>query len=134
MSPRRLLPGLALVTCLVGAGCASTGQAPTAAPSPAASAAIAPRPTGEPHQTTAGVPPEAAARPPLPVRLVIPAIQVDASVEQVGRTPDGAMDVPKESNDVGWYKLGFRPGEQGNAVMAGHLDTATDRAVFWDLQ
>jgi LPXTG-site transpeptidase (sortase) family protein len=64
---------------------------------------------------------------------VIPAIKVDAPVEHVGTTPDGAMDVPKEWNDVGWYQLGFRPGEPGSAVMAGHLDSTTDRAVFWDL-
>ena len=25
--------------------------------------------------------------------------------------------------DVGWYELGARPGEAGNGVIAGHLDT-----------
>lgn len=43
------------------------------------------------------------------------------------------MSVPKEWMDVGWFDLGYRPGEKGSAVIAGHLDSTTDRAVFWDL-
>jgi len=54
-------------------------------------------------------------------------------VEQVGKTPDGAMDVPRQWEDVGWFDLGYRPGEKGSAVVAGHLDSTTGRAVFWDL-
>lgn len=69
----------------------------------------------------------------MPTELLIPAIKVDAPVEHVGTTPDGAMDVPKEWNDVAWFDQGYRPGEPGSAVIAGHLDSTTDRAVFWDL-
>lgn len=69
-----------------------------------------------------------------PVRLKIPAINVDAAVEDVGQTADGAMDVPKDFNDTAWYDLGARPGERGNAVVAGHVDSTTGRAVFWDLR
>ncbi|MHB8620177.1 MAG: class F sortase [Chloroflexota bacterium] len=74
-----------------------------------------------------------AVSPPLPARLVIPVIHVDAAVEQVGNTPDDAMGLPREWADVGWYGLGFRPGDRGSAVIAGHLDSTTDRAVFWNL-
>lgn len=73
------------------------------------------------------------APPPLPARLVIPAISVDAAVEQVGNTSDGAMDVPLQWGDVGWYGLGFRPGDRGSAVIVGHLDSTTSPAVFWAL-
>ncbi len=70
----------------------------------------------------------------LPVRLEIPAIQVDASIESVGLTSQGAMDVPKGWMNAAWYNLGIRPGEAGNAVIAGHLDSSTGGpAVFWDL-
>lgn len=69
-----------------------------------------------------------------PVRLKIPAINVDAATEQVGQAPDGAMDVPKDFNDTAWYDLGARPGEQGNAVIDGHVDSTTGKAVFWDLR
>jgi sortase (surface protein transpeptidase) len=32
--------------------------------------------------------------------------------------------------DVAWYKLGPRPGETGNAVIDGHLDSAVGPAIF----
>ncbi len=69
-----------------------------------------------------------------PVRLKIPAINVDAPIEDVGLTPDGAMDTPKDFGDTAWYQLGPRPGEQGNAVIAGHVDRVGGEAVFWDLR
>ena len=56
----------------------------------------------------------------LPVRLVIPKINIDAAVEDVGLTSQGDMDVPKGPMDVAWFDLGPRPGEQGSAVIAGH--------------
>lgn len=69
-----------------------------------------------------------------PVRLEAPTIGVQAYVEQVGLTDDNAMDVPKGWMNTGWFLHGFRPGEPGNSVIAGHLDTNTGGpAVFWDL-
>lgn len=59
----------------------------------------------------------------LPVRLLIPAIEVDAAVEQVGLTPVGAMDTPKGPAEVAWFSLGTRPGESGSAVITGHYGT-----------
>lgn len=56
----------------------------------------------------------------LPVRLKIPSINVDAIVEYVGLTQNGAMDIPKKYASVAWYNLGPRPGEIGNAVIDGH--------------
>jgi len=69
----------------------------------------------------------------LPVRLIIPKINLDAAVEQVGLDSQGRMDVPKDPWNVAWYDKGFRPGENGSAVIAGHLDTATSAAVFYQL-
>ncbi len=72
----------------------------------------------------------------LPVRLVIPAINVDALVQQVGLEPTGTgeMAVPSNFTDVGWYKDGVRPGMRGSAVIAGHLNgKAVREAVFFDL-
>jgi sortase A len=53
-------------------------------------------------------------------RLKIPGIKTDAVIENVGLTPDGAMDVPKGPKNVAWFDLGSRPGEPGSAVIAGH--------------
>jgi len=60
------------------------------------------------------------AMPGLPVRLKIPKIQVDAAVEYVGLTPDGAMGVPQSPDGAAWFELGRRPGAEGTAVIAGH--------------
>lgn len=57
----------------------------------------------------------------LPARLKIPKINVDAFVESMGLTSDGAMEAPKRGRNVGWYSLGPRPGNIGSAVMDGHF-------------
>lgn len=56
----------------------------------------------------------------LPVRLKIQKMNIDAVIEYVGLTPQGAMGAPKEAASVAWFKLGPRPGEVGSAVIAGH--------------
>ena len=70
----------------------------------------------------------------IPQHLAIPAIKVDANIEQVGLDPQRNMDVPKTDITVGWYKLGYKPGEKGSAVFDGHLDRADGSpAVFWKI-
>lgn len=74
--------------------------------------------------------------PELPVRIVIPAIDVDAEVQYVGLEEDGtgAMAVPNNFTDVGWFKDGVRPGMRGSAVITGHYNgKETPQAVFYDL-
>jgi LPXTG-site transpeptidase (sortase) family protein len=70
----------------------------------------------------------------LPMHLRIPAIAVDASVEEVGIAIDGLMDTPKEPGIAGWLKVGPRPGEEGTAVIAGHFGWKNNTpAIFDDL-
>lgn len=57
-----------------------------------------------------------------PLRLIIPLINVDANIQQLGVTSKGEMEVPSNSIDVGWFKLGSRPGEKGSAVITGHFN------------
>lgn len=56
----------------------------------------------------------------LPVRLKIPAINIDATIEHVGLTSLGAMDVPKGPTNAAWFELGPRPGDIGSSVINGH--------------
>lgn len=56
----------------------------------------------------------------LPVRLKIPKINVDAAIEQSGLTSDGDMQEPAKIQNVGWYKFGPHPGNNGSAVVGGH--------------
>lgn len=62
--------------------------------------------------------------PGLPIRLLIPKIGVDTSIEGVGlsKTGNGDMDVPTKLTDVAWYNQGPLPGMPGSAVIAGHLN------------
>ena len=55
-----------------------------------------------------------------PVHLSIPKINVDASIEEVGLTQEGAMDVPIGRTNAGWFSSGTKPGEIGSAVVDGH--------------
>lgn len=54
------------------------------------------------------------------MRLKIPKIHVDANIESVGLTANGAMDVSKGPSNAAWFEPGPRPGEIGSAVLAGH--------------
>lgn len=67
-----------------------------------------------------------------PVRLKIPVINVDASIEYVGLTSAGAMDVPKGPSDVAWFDLGPRPGEDGSAVISGHYGWKNNIPAVFD--
>jgi hypothetical protein len=76
-----------------------------------------------------------------PSRLLIPAISINAAVEEVGILTNGAfagdMSTPAQSpwEHVGWYAAGPRPGERGSAVVDGHLDdNYGSPAVFWNLR
>ncbi len=112
----------------VAAATAPAAVAPTA---PAALAAPTGAPTpGSTPAPSAALPAPRAGR---PTRLRIPAIGVDAAIEYVGLTPDGAMDVPKDYDNTAWYAPGTRPGDVGNAAIAGHVDSQTGPAVFWEL-
>ena len=71
-------------------------------------------------------------RPLLPTRLRIPKIGVDAVVQFVGLTSDWAMDVPSGPDDVAWFELGRRPGEEGTAVISGHYGWKNNIPAVFD--
>lgn len=64
---------------------------------------------------------------PAPARLVIPALDIDARIDDVGVQEDGAMVIPAAPTSVGWYRFGSAPGDAyGNTVIAGHVATRED--------
>jgi hypothetical protein len=98
---------------------------------------------GEPSSVPAVVPTASAAglgssfnAPGLPVRLVIPAIGVDAAIQDVGMSWSGVnIGVPTNFTDVGWFKYSALPGAPGTAIIDGHLDGKyVPQAVFYNLQ
>jgi LPXTG-site transpeptidase (sortase) family protein len=70
----------------------------------------------------------------LPVRLKIPVIGVDSTIEDALIAPDGRMDVPAGSVNVAWFALGPYPGRVGSAVIGGHfgIDNGIPK-VFYNL-
>lgn len=65
-----------------------------------------------------------------PVSIAVPAIGVDAAMVDLGIATDGSIEVPSDPDRVGWLDTTPVPGEQGPAVLAGHVDSTSGPAVF----
>jgi LPXTG-site transpeptidase (sortase) family protein len=72
----------------------------------------------------------------VPVSIRVPAIGVSAPVQKVGDNADGTVQVPPlgSPNLTGWYKYGPTPGQRGDSVILGHVDTASGISVFYYLR
>ncbi|MFD5145735.1 class F sortase [Streptomyces sp. NPDC058401] len=143
--PRRRSPwGAIALVMLTGLAMMRNGaEAGDGPPQPAAAAAVS-----APAGATVGQPAEQAPAgqptPPLEVevldhssvqRIRIPSISVDAPVMTVGLDAQGWVDAPppQDKNLAGWYLNGISPGQQGSAVIVGHVDNAQGPAVFYGL-
>jgi hypothetical protein len=110
----------------VGSTAPRPSQLATAAPGPATAPAVrpsAPSP-GAPRSLGQAAPPSR------PVRLDIPALGVEGHVIPLGLDADGALEVPRDADHVGWWSGGARPGAPGPAVFVGHVDDLDGPAVF----
>jgi hypothetical protein len=68
-----------------------------------------------------------AAQVPAPVRVVVGGSPIDMPVVPVGIEDNGAMVLPDNHVELGWYRYGPAPGApEGAAVVAGHVDTLTE--------
>ncbi len=74
----------------------------------------------------------ASSTPLTPVRISIPSIGVDAVVESVGKDAQGTMKTPSTFSRVAWYSPGSKPGQAGNAVLAGHVNNALTKAGVFE--
>jgi hypothetical protein len=70
----------------------------------------------------------------VPTRLRVNAIGVDTSLESLHIGTDGALIPPENFARAGWYADGTAPGDQGPAVIAGHVDSRRGPAVFYKLR
>jgi hypothetical protein len=119
---------LAATTALAGCAASAPAAAPTTAPTASArpdtaKAAGFQDPAADPQQS------RSSAR---PVRIVIPAIGVDAGLIDLARGADGVLAAPPSTvlDKAGWYAKGTVPGDTGPAVIAGHVDWVDRVAVF----
>jgi Sortase domain len=135
----RLIAGVCAVF-LVVAGLSMVVAGASAEPAPRPSAVA--RHGAGPVATTAEARDAPAGNIPVPLRrsvpiyLAAPTIGVHTPVTQLGLNPDGTMAVPPLGRDApaGWYRYLSTPGENGPAVIVGHVDSARDGpAVFFRL-
>lgn len=118
--PLRTAHVLALAVVWACTGCAVAPPAATPAPTVAA-------PTPAPATATPSPVIAAVAD---PTRVVIPGLGLDEPLIDLGLAADGAMEVPVDYDEVGWFTGGGRPGGPGPTVIAAHVDSPTGPAVF----
>lgn len=151
-SGRRFWAGAALVVALSGGSAACSGDTSgqtdrlpaaetsspaTSSPAPSAPASSAPAPGASAPQAVAVDPstipirpavPEAEASVPQPVRVTVDGTGIDLEVVPVGVEDNGAMTLPDNHYQAGWYKYGPAPGAAaGSAVLAAHVDSRTEQ-------
>jgi hypothetical protein len=125
---RRALAGVAALSALAGIACVGvvlTHQ--QHAPEPPLSAPYVPaRPQpGGHHVSTTGL----VLRSSTPRSITIPAIHVHSSLQKLGLSSPGVMQVPVPGplyNEAGWYKYSATPGALGPSVIVGHVDSAAE--------
>jgi hypothetical protein len=134
--PRPLIPPVTyLVLALVAGSLLMIGSAvDKRPPQPSAGQAFSSPSAG---RTPAAARPAVRPLPPArPVRIRIPAIDVDAPMVELDLDGAGALQPPPEgrTNLAGWYAKGTAPGSSGTAVTTGHVDTrAGSPGVFYEL-
>jgi len=84
----------------------------------------------QPVVTPALPPPDPSIPTAPPVQLLIPALDVHRAVEKVGVDSSGAMKVPVNSWNAGWFKYGPVPGAPGDAVIEGHAGYPGQPVLF----
>jgi hypothetical protein len=70
-----------------------------------------------------------------PTHLTILRVGINTDVMSLGLNPDHTVEVPPDTPDApaGWYRNLASPGEDGPAVILGHLDSPDDKGVFFNL-
>ncbi|MFK4244951.1 class F sortase [Micromonospora chokoriensis] len=138
--PWRAAGAAVVVTmAMIGAGMIGASLKTTPAPRPpqplAQAGPEATRPASTPDNAAPDGQPVGLARS-APTTIEIPRIGVAATIMSLGTNPDGTVQVPplEQADKAGWYEPGASPGETGNAVIVGHVDSAVlGPAVFFDL-
>jgi len=69
-----------------------------------------------------------------PVSVEIPVIGVRSDLVGLDLDAERHLEVPSDPDVAGWYVRGPRPGQDGPAVIAGHVDSTGGPAVFWRLR
>lgn len=123
----------------------TTAGSPTAGPSTATTAgttpartpiakSVGPSSSADPFANLPGpqpLPSTAAVR---ATRVSVPAMGVDSALELLTVDSAKVLQAPVDPQLAGWYAGGTVPGDPGPAVIAGHVDSQSGPAVFYQLK
>ncbi|GAB3546280.1 hypothetical protein GCM10027404_06380 [Arthrobacter tumbae] len=115
-------------------------SAPVPSPSQSSAAPAQSSPSAEaPPSSAVDAPPDGpgAMDPSAPVSFAIPTLDRQAKVIETGLREDNTLEVPPENEGApaSWYNGSPTPGEQGPAVLLGHVNsTADESGVFYNLE
>lgn len=130
--PQPVVIGSALLLA-IGVWLFQDGHRTNLPPQPTAAQALSGS-TGHntPPDTNSGTPAMSASPPTL---IRIRTIRVEARVIPIALDTAGHLQPPPpdDNNIVGWYRGGVTPGQNGTAVMAGHVDNKHGLSVFYSL-
>jgi sortase family protein len=134
----RRLGRVTVTVALVGAvaGCGGADPAPAA---PAAVPVVTSAPAADPGAGSAAdaaggfKSPRTYREVAEPVRIRIPGQRISSKLAHVGLAADGSVAAPTRWEQAAWYDRGPRPGQQGPAVIVGHVDSKRGPAVFFRL-
>jgi len=85
-----------------------------------------------PGSATDPMTPSTVPAPSAPARIVIPSLDVNATVVPEPLQADGGLVIPPPSQ-VGWYEAGPAPGQPGSTLVAGHIDYGGVPGAFLSL-
>ncbi|MFD7748035.1 class F sortase [Streptomyces sp. NPDC059698] len=88
------------------------------------------KPLGEPKAPEPGSSPLPRSE---PRDIRIPKIGVRTQIDKVTRATDGSVDMPPDPDHAGWYTGSATPGENGNTIIVGHVDSRSGPAAFYGL-
>jgi Sortase domain len=69
-----------------------------------------------------------------PVSLTISKLDLSVELERLVLDDQGVLVPPEDFDRAGWYVGSAVPGDIGPAVIAGHVDSRSGPAVFFDLR
>jgi sortase (surface protein transpeptidase) len=131
---RRPAAAVLLLAGLLAVGVAACGYTMAAShpghkATPAGSPTFGPIPKGQ----RGAVPGPASTPVAAPAKLIIPSLGVRSSLLRLGIAKDGTLQVPGTAALAGWFTDSARPGEIGDAVIAGHIDSQQGPGIFYHL-
>jgi sortase (surface protein transpeptidase) len=127
---------LTLGAVLTAGGAASIAVAFTAGQTATGAATQIPASVQTSVPTLTSVPAARGLRASEPIRLEIPSLDVNAPVMRLGREADGTIQVPPLNNHnlTSWFDRSVTPGQDGTAIILGHVDNFTGPSVFFSVK